>query len=36
VVQTDEWIKGVQTNNFVDMTDQLTFDGLVTRIEARW
>lgn len=36
VVQTDEWIKGVQTNNFVDMTDKLTFDGLVTRIEARW
>jgi len=36
VVQTDEWIKGVQTNNFVDMTDKMTFDGFVARIECRW
>ncbi len=36
VVQTDEWIKGVQNNNYVDMTDKMTFDGLVARIEGRW
>jgi hypothetical protein len=35
-VKTDEWIKAVQSNNFVDMSDQITFDGLVCRIETRF
>jgi len=36
VVKTDEWIKAVQTNNFVGLGDGITFDGLVTRVEARF
>ncbi|HRX80930.1 MAG TPA: hypothetical protein P5307_17800, partial [Pirellulaceae bacterium] len=35
-IQTDEWIKGVQTNNFVGMDSTMTFDGLVARFEARY
>ena len=35
-VQTDEWIKGVQSNNFVDMTSATSFDGLMARFEARF
>jgi hypothetical protein len=35
-VKTDEWIKAVQTNNFVDLGDKMTFDGLVLRMELRW
>ena len=36
MVQTDEWIKGVHTNNFIDMDSTSTFDGLVARAEARF
>ncbi len=36
MVQTDEWIRGVHTNDFIDMDDQSTFDGLVARFEARY
>ena len=36
MVQTDEWIKGVHTNNFIDMDATSTFDGLVARLEARF
>ncbi len=35
-VETDEWIQAVQTNNFVDLGDTLTFDGFVGRAEFRW
>lgn len=36
VLQTDEWIKGVRTNSFIDMDSTMTFDGLVARFEARF
>ena len=36
VVQTDEFINAVQTNNFLDLGDILTFDGLVCRLEGRY
>jgi len=36
MVQTDEWIRGVQTNNFIGMDSTSTLDGLVTRVEARF
>jgi hypothetical protein len=36
MVQTDEWIRGVHTNDFVGMDDTSTFDGLVGRFEARY
>ena len=36
VVQTDEFINAVQTNNFLDLGDLLTFDGLVCRLEGRY
>jgi hypothetical protein len=36
MVQTDEWIEGVHTNNFIDMDATSTFDGLVGRFEARF
>jgi len=35
-VMTDEFIHAVQTNNFVDLGDTLTFDGLVVRAECRF
>jgi hypothetical protein len=35
-VQTDEWIHGVRTNNFIDMSSMQTFDGLMARVEARY
>jgi hypothetical protein len=35
-VNTDRWIQGVHNNNFVDMDNDLAFDGLVVRAEARW
>lgn len=35
-VTTEEWIRSVQTNNFDDMGDTLTFDGFVARAEARF
>ena len=36
VVKTEEWIHGVQTNDFRDMGDTMTFDGLVARVEGRF
>ena len=35
-VQTDEWIRGVRTNSFIDMASMQTFDGLMARVEARY
>jgi hypothetical protein len=35
-VQTDQWIRGVQSNYFADLDDTMTFDGLVARVEARF
>lgn len=35
-VQTDEWIQGVQTNNFIDMSSMQSFDGFMARVEARF
>lgn len=36
VVKTDAWIKAVQSNNFVGLSDTMTFDGLVVRGEVRF
>ncbi|MCY2988604.1 MAG: Lpg1974 family pore-forming outer membrane protein [Planctomycetota bacterium] len=36
VVKTQDWVHGVQTNNFADMSGTMTFDGLVARIEGRF
>lgn len=36
VVKTDEFIDAVQANNFVGLSDTITFDGLVARIESRF
>ena len=36
MVQTDEWIQGVHQNNFIDMADTSTFDGLTARVEVRF
>lgn len=40
VVRTNEWINAVQHNNFADPSDNfngmMSFDGFVTRVEARW
>lgn len=36
VVTTDEWIKAVQSNNFVGLSDEMTFDGLAVRGEFRF
>jgi hypothetical protein len=35
-VQTDEWIRGVRTNSFIDMSSMQSFDGLMARVEARY
>jgi hypothetical protein len=35
-VKTDEWIHAVQQNNFLNLGDTMTFDGLVARIEGRF
>lgn len=35
-VQTDEWINGVQNNNFIDMSSMTSFDGLMARAEFRF
>ena len=35
-VNTDEFIKAVQGNNFVGLNDKMTFDGLVARAEIRF
>jgi len=36
VVKTEDWIHAVQTNDFRDMDDTITFDGLVARVEGRF
>lgn len=36
VVKTDEFIDAVQANNFVGLSDAMTFDGLVARVESRF
>lgn len=36
VVTTDEFIEAVQTNNYVDLNGELSFNGLVGRIEYAW
>jgi len=36
VVKTEDWIHAVQTNDFRDMDDSITFDGLVARVEGRF
>ena len=33
---SDEWIKSVQSNNFVGLSGATTFDGLVLRAEGRF
>ncbi len=35
-VTTDQWVKAVQSNNFVGLSDTITFDGLVLRCEGRF
>ena len=36
VIKTDNWIKGFQSSDFVDMGDSMTFDGFVAKIEGRF
>ena len=36
VVKTDEFINAVQNNNFLDLGETMTYDGLVARIEGRF
>lgn len=36
VVKTDEFINAVQTNNFLDLGETMTYDGLVGRVEGRF
>ena len=36
VVKTDEFIEGVQTNDFVDLDGRIGFDGFVGRVEGRF
>lgn len=36
VVKTDEFINAVQTNNFLDLGETMTYDGLVARVEGRF
>jgi hypothetical protein len=36
MVKTEDWINAVQTNDFRDMNDTMTFDGVVARIEGRF
>jgi hypothetical protein len=36
VVKTEDFIHAVQTNDFRDMGDTITFDGLVARVEGRF
>jgi hypothetical protein len=35
-VKTDDWIDSVRRNNFVDLGDSISFDGLVGRVEYRF
>jgi hypothetical protein len=36
LVKTEDWIHAVQTNDFRDMNDSMTLDGLVFRVEGRF
>ncbi len=36
VVKTEDWIHAVQANDFRDMGDTITFDGVVARVEGRF
>ena len=36
VVRSSDFIRGVQNNNFAGLSDTLSFDGLVTRLEFRF
>lgn len=36
MVTTSQYIQAVQTNNYVDLGDTITFDGATARIEYRW
>lgn len=36
VITTPEFIRAVQSDQYVDVGDTLSFDGAVTRLEARW
>jgi hypothetical protein len=36
VVKTQDWIHGVQSNQFGNLGDSITFDGLVLRVEGRF
>jgi hypothetical protein len=36
MVKTEDWVRAVQTNDFRDMGDTITFDGVVARIEGRF
>jgi hypothetical protein len=36
VVKTEDWIHAVQANDFRDLGDTITFDGLVARVEGRF
>lgn len=35
-VSTDSWVEAVQTNEFVGLSDSVSFDGLVLRCEGRF
>jgi hypothetical protein len=36
MIKNEDWIRAVQTNNFKDLGDTITFDGLIARIEGRF
>jgi hypothetical protein len=36
VVTTSDWIDAVQADNYSDLSDTLSFDGLVARVELRY
>lgn len=36
MVKTDEWITGVHTNNYDNLRDVMTFDGLTAKLEGRF
>jgi len=36
VMQTNQWINSVQHNSYINMNNNMTFDGLIARFEARW
>lgn len=36
VIQTKDWVRAVQTNDYTSMSSTMTFDGLVARLEGRF